>query len=157
MALAGVHKLSEGRMAEARRTQFGRALAEALRVRGWNQADLAERMHTTQSAVSAWITGKSQPAADDVFEVELEMDMGPGSLSRHLGYRPIDPEESLPDTESCITADPTLTADYKDIVLAVYRGLKIKASERAVASSNGARPARKTATPPSRSSRQAPQ
>jgi transcriptional regulator with XRE-family HTH domain len=54
----------------AQRKRFGGTLAEALSARGRRQEDLAEALDTTQSAVSAWINGKSEPAAATVFACE---------------------------------------------------------------------------------------
>lgn len=128
---AGVRGLSEGRVREARRQHFGRALGEALRVRGWSQADLAQRMGTTQSAVSAWITGKSLPVADDVFEIEAEMDMTPGVLSRNLGYLPVGADTAPPDMEAAISANPHLDAKAKDMMTSFYRTLREMCQEKA--------------------------
>lgn len=153
--LAGVRGLSEGRIREARRAKFGSALAEALRVRRWSQADLAQKMGTTQSAVSAWITGKSLPVADDVFEIEIEMDMTAGSLSRHLGYLPIGADTAPPDVEVAIAANPDLDPEAKDMMLSLFRKLRVMCRQQAAltsvkTSTNGSKA--KAATP-ARSSR----
>ncbi len=148
--------MSEGQYREARRVKFGASLAEALRVRGWNQATLAEKMGTTQSAVSAWITGKSMPAADDVFEIEIEMDMTPGALSRHLGYQPVNADAAPPDVELAISANPDLDSEAKDMLVSFFRKLRTMSRQaaaltpvKAKAATNGA----KKAATPARSSR----
>jgi len=111
-------------------------------------------MGTTQSAVSAWITGKSLPAADDVFHIEIEMDMTPGGLSHHLGYQPVDADKAPPDVETAIVANADLDTDAKDMMLVFYRTLRQMSKQRAAlnpVASNGVKKAKKTT--PARSSR----
>lgn len=44
----------------------------------------------TESAVSLWMTAKSEPTRRKVFALEQALGVAPGTLSRHLGYLPVD-------------------------------------------------------------------
>lgn len=44
----------------------------------------------TESAVSLWLTAKSEPTRRKVFAIEKAVGCEPGTLSRHLGYLPVD-------------------------------------------------------------------
>jgi len=101
--------------------QFGRSLSEALRVRGMTQADLAKALETTQSAVSAWVTGKSEPIAESVFKMEQQLDISPGGLSRILNYLPLEAATLRPGVEECIQAHPFASDDSKRMMIAVWR------------------------------------
>ena len=119
-------KAADGRMA------FGRMLAEALKSRGMKQEDLARSLGTTQSSVSGWINGKYEPAAGTVFTIESSLGLDPGSLSRPLGYLPVEPGAHLVSVETAITQSTHLDDDAKDALSALYRVLA-KPSTRALA------------------------
>jgi transcriptional regulator with XRE-family HTH domain len=104
-----------------RRRHFGNALAVALRTRGLTQTQLADVLDTTQSAVSAWITGRSEPAADTVFACEVATGVGPGALSCHLGYLPLDAAGAPPRIEDLVAGSGDLDDDGKHMVLTVWR------------------------------------
>jgi transcriptional regulator with XRE-family HTH domain len=134
---AGVRGLQDQRVKTDRRARFGKALDEAMRSAGWNQQGLAEPLHTTQSSVSAWIHGKNVPSADDVFEIELLLDLTPGSLSRHLGYQPVGADQAPPDMEQTISVNPHLDADSKEMMKRFYRTLRAASKKVAAANGNG--------------------
>jgi transcriptional regulator with XRE-family HTH domain len=96
-------------------------LALALSEQGVTQAELADALETTQSAVSAWITGKSEPAADTVFACEVATGVGPGALSRHLGYLPLDAAGAPPRVEDFVANSDELDDDGKHMVLTVWK------------------------------------
>ena len=104
-----------------RRRCFGHALASALGERDVTQAELADALATTQSAVSAWITGKSEPAADTVFACEVATGVGPGALSRHLGYLPLDAVAAQPRVEDLVANSDQLDDDGRHLALTVWR------------------------------------
>ena len=121
-------KAAEGRLA------FGRMLAEALRSRRMKQEDLARSLGTTQSSVSGWINGKYEPAATTVFAIERSLELDPGSLSRPLGYLPVEPPAHPISVEAAITQSPHLDDDAKDALSALYRVLAKRSTPAIVAS-----------------------
>ena len=42
----------------------GALIAQRRREKGWSQAELAEKLHVTDKAVSKWETGRSLPGID---------------------------------------------------------------------------------------------
>ncbi len=117
---------------DQRRKQFGGVLNEALTVRAMKQSDLAEAVGTTQSAVSAWITGKSEPGARTVFLVETALDVSPGYLSIILGYIPPSAKNVQQTPEEQVAHSTTWTEDSKKVILSVMRTLASK--DRAILS-----------------------
>ena len=110
-------KTAEGRLA------FGRMLSEALKSRSMKQEDLARSLGTTQSSVSGWVNGKYEPAAATVFTMEHSLGLEPGSLSRPLGYLPVEPAARPVSVEAAITQSPLLDEDAKAALAALYRVL----------------------------------
>lgn len=108
------------------RERFGRVLSEALFARGMTQADLARELDSTQSAVSAWIHGKAEPAAQVVFETERVLEVPQGFLSRLLGYLPVTAVASVASIEEAVQASTLIEEDLKPMLLAVVRELKKK-------------------------------
>lgn len=113
---------SDGKTAEGR-LAFGRMLAAALKTRSMKQEDLARSLGTTQSSVSGWINGKYEPAAATVFTMERSLGLEPGSLSRPLGYLPVEPAARPLSVEAAITQSPHLDDDAKAALSALYRVL----------------------------------
>ncbi|HET7721754.1 MAG TPA: helix-turn-helix transcriptional regulator [Acidimicrobiales bacterium] len=114
-------------------------LAEALRGRRMKQEDLARSLGTTQSSVSGWINGKYEPAAATVFTIESSLGLEPGSLSRPLGYLPVEPAARSLSVEAAIVQSPHLDDDAKDALAALYRVLA-KRSTPAMVPSRPRRP-----------------
>ncbi len=106
---------------ENRGRAFGRAVAEALAVRGLKQIDIATALNTTQSTVSAWINARAEPDADTVFALEGVLDMAPGVLSRNLNYLPLSAVDAPPDVEDAIARSPKLDEDGRKLTLITYR------------------------------------
>ena len=98
-------------------------LAEALKGRHLKQEDLARSLGTTQSSVSGWINGKYEPAAGTVFTIERSLALEPGSLSRPLGYLPVEPSARLMSVEAAITQSTYLDDDAKAALATLYRVL----------------------------------
>ena len=107
--------------ASGRREAFGRAVAEAMAVKGMSQAELARRVGLTQAAISAWTSGANVPDPDTMFRAEKVLELPPGHLSRHLGYYPEPDSERAWSYEDAVMADPLLTEDQKRYALALYR------------------------------------
>jgi transcriptional regulator with XRE-family HTH domain len=102
---------------------FGEALRQALADQGMSQLELAERLGlSSQSVVSQWISETHRPDPARVFELERQLDVDPGRLSRLLGYLPVDASPAL-DVPAAVAADPHLNAQQREAVLAVYRAL----------------------------------
>lgn len=112
--------------ARERRKQFGAVLNEALNVRSMKQSDLAQAVGTTQSAISAWITGKSEPGARTVFLVETALDVSPGYLSIILGYIPPNARATIPSPEEQVAHSTNWTDDSKKVIISVMRTLGAK-------------------------------
>ena len=106
-----------------RRLNFGRVLSDALKARGMKQEDLAGMLGTTQSSVSGWINGKYEPVAATVFGAERSLGLDPGSLSRPLGYLPVEPVSATVSVESAIAQNTQLDDDEKAALVAMYRVL----------------------------------
>jgi transcriptional regulator with XRE-family HTH domain len=113
-----------------RRVGFGRLLCDAMKARGMKQEDLAGMLGITQSSVSGWINGKYEPAAATVFTIEHCLGMEPGSLSRPLGYLPVEPVSRMVSVESAIAQSALLDDEEKAALSAMYR-LLVKRSTRA--------------------------
>ncbi len=112
-------------LSRKQRKAFGEALRVALAEREVRQVDLAKAIRTTQSSVSAWVTGAAEPAARTVFMIERVLDLPPGSLSRILGYLPVDVEgpSSHLSLEQFVARTSELEPRAKRVLLATYRAL----------------------------------
>lgn len=93
--------------------------------RGMTQIDLANRLKTTQSAVSAWESGRAVPNIQGVAGAERVLGLDRGELSRHLRYAPVDAPRpsSEPRVEEAIRQDRGLDARGKAALIAAYREL----------------------------------
>ncbi|MDQ4090669.1 MAG: helix-turn-helix transcriptional regulator [Actinomycetota bacterium] len=98
-------------------------LAEALKAREMKQEDLARLLGTTQSSISGWINGKYEPAAATVFTVERSLGMDPGTLSRPLGYLPVEPASRSVSVERAIAQSTLLDGEQKAALCGMYRVL----------------------------------
>jgi transcriptional regulator with XRE-family HTH domain len=115
----------------ARRAGFGRLLSDALKARGMKQEDLAGMLGITQSSVSGWINGRYEPAAATVFAIEHGLGMDPGSLSRPLGYLPVEPVSRTVSVEGAIAQSALLDDEEKAVLAAMYRVLVKQGSRTA--------------------------
>ena len=121
---------------------FGRTLAEALKSRSMKQEDLARSLGTTQSSVSGWINGKYEPGAATVFTIERSLALDPGSLSRPLGYLPVEPAAHPVSVEAAVAQSMNLDDDAKAALAALYRVLARRSTQTTVP----ARPRRQVAS-----------
>lgn len=96
---------------------FGRAIALNLdsRPHRW----LAERLGVSITQVGGYLHGINEPERLKVFRMEELFGLPPGTLSRVLGYVPVDavPPMSVPDA---VNADPALTPRDRRYLLALY-------------------------------------
>jgi transcriptional regulator with XRE-family HTH domain len=104
---------------------FGRAVKDARVRRGMTQIELANRLKTTQSAVSAWESGRAVPNIRGVAAAEKVLGLDRGELSRHLRYAPVDAPRpsSEPRVEEAIRQDRGLDGRGKAALIAAYREL----------------------------------
>jgi transcriptional regulator with XRE-family HTH domain len=108
---------------EQRRIAFGQGLADALAGRNLTQADLGELLSTTQSTISAWINGRSEPEPVTVFAVEEAIGVSPGFLSRLLGYLPLSVVGAPPNVEEAIARSHEIDDTGRRLVLSVWNTL----------------------------------
>ncbi len=101
---------------------FGDALADALSRLGWTQRTLADALGMSQSAVSHWKAGTSEPLPRTVFAVEETLGLPPGELSRHLGYLPAG-DVPAATVEAAIAGDARLSPQHRRVLLATHREL----------------------------------
>lgn len=77
-----------------RRGRFGRAVRALRRDLGLNQTEFADRVNLTQTVVSRIELGQVEPEPNQVFTLERDLGVPAGSLSRYLGYVPVDPADA---------------------------------------------------------------
>ena len=67
-----------------------------------------------------WVNGDTEPTRPKVWAIEQVLDARPGSLSRLLGYLPVDarPITSVP---GAIDADPRLDEEGRRVLHALYK------------------------------------
>lgn len=90
---------------------------------GLTQVDLAAAVPTKQTNVSSWETGERMPREFGlVFEIERLLDVAPGSLSRHLGFLPVEAANGKTSVTAvqAIRSDPALDETAKRALSAAY-------------------------------------
>lgn len=111
------------RISAEKRLRFGAALRRHLKLWGLSQAALADRLGTTQSAVSAWAGGKSAPSPERVFDLEKVFELSPGTLAGLLQYRAPEEKEHRCDIVKAIEENETLSRAHKELMLTMYASL----------------------------------
>lgn len=120
---------------------FRSALRRAIDEDGRSQPEVARAVSIEEgrpspwssSMISDWIVGRSEPAPPTVCALERALDLPIGSLTLHLGYLPPYARGEVRTVEEAIQADPELTKEHREILLAAYA-----ASVRASSSSGSA-------------------
>lgn len=117
---------------EEQRKAFGRAVRQRLedlgRSRAWLGAEVARlelgdgTRPYTASAVTMWVNGDTEPTRPKVWAIEQALNAKPGSLSRLLGYLPIEarPVATVP---AAIDHDGRLDEEGRRVLHAVYKVL----------------------------------
>lgn len=113
---------------EDQRQAFGAALERLLDDRdigrGRLGAEIAAKLGLpnplTQSAVSQWVAGQTEPRRAYVFAAEECLDVPAGSLSRLLGYLPVSAVAAV-SVEDALAADRGLSETARRIILSVYQ------------------------------------
>ena len=107
------------------RKAFGEALRHALEDARMSARQLARDLELAPASVSKWLRGKTTPAPETVARAERSLGARPGTLSRPLGYLPVD--ESSDDRPSSVAdavrSDANLGPRERAVILAVYREL----------------------------------
>lgn len=105
---------------------FKQALKQAREARGLSQEALVKKLgKKAQSVASKWedVGGdqaRKVPDPDDVFLLEDALELPPGTLSRHLGYLPLDTTAgSEVDAVAAIMADDTVTTQRAGLLALV--------------------------------------
>lgn len=111
--------------------EFAAALDTILTDDNVSGSELARRVGVSQSAVSKWLAGGAIDP-DNVFAVERALNRKPGSLSRLMGYLPLDAVPTL-TPEDAIAADATLSADTRGDLLAILERARERRRHRAKA------------------------
>jgi transcriptional regulator with XRE-family HTH domain len=118
------------------RQAFGTALSVALGARGWTQKRLGEALQDedgrtlSQSAVSQWCSGQTEPGPATVFEIERHLRLAPGDLSQLLGYLPAEVDDRpAPSVIAAIQQDPALIAPLKRALLDTYKALVVASAD----------------------------
>ena len=107
---------------------FGQALDRALnnRPRAWLGAEIArlcgKETPITASAVNQWVAGTSEPDRRYVFAAEQVLALKPGTLSRILGYLPLDAKPALSVLDA-IEAAAELSERARRTLRSAYREL----------------------------------
>lgn len=106
---------------------FGEALRFHLKDQGrtypWlveRVAEITGRPPLDPSTVTRWIVGDYVPQPAVTFAIEKALGLGPGTLSRSLGYLPTDAAEFV-TVPAAVEADPQLTVTGRRILLKVYQ------------------------------------
>jgi transcriptional regulator with XRE-family HTH domain len=110
---------------EEQREAFRQALRHTREQRGLTQRALSRIIGLTNSAVWQWEQGKAIPRPEIVAKLEAALDLGPGVLSRLLGYLPITqpPDKATMDVLDALQADPKLGARERQLLATIYREL----------------------------------
>jgi transcriptional regulator with XRE-family HTH domain len=110
---------------EEQREAFRHALRHAREQRGLTQRALSRSIGLTNSAVWQWEQGKAVPRPEIVAKLEAALDLGPGVLSRLLGYLPITqpPDKATMDVLEALQADPKLGERERKLLATIYREL----------------------------------
>lgn len=104
--------------AEDRRRAFGQALRRALARRQMSQAELGRLIGKSSNSINEYCTGRKEPAALVVFDMERTLGCQPGELSIELGYLP--PEGAV-SIEAAVRATPGLSDRERAAVLGFLR------------------------------------
>ena len=120
--------VAESNATDAQLEAFGRALAASLAARGLTSGALlylsaGKTIEGQRGSVTNWLKGKSEPSRPKVLAMEQFLGLEPGTLSRHLGWLPVE-ADGLPTPEAAILADAGLLAAQKQILLAALQDFR---------------------------------
>jgi len=117
---------------DKQRRAFGRAVRQRLedlgRSRAWLGGEVARcemgegSRPYTASAVTMWVNGDTEPTRPKVWAIEEALGTKPGTLSRLLGYLPLE-ARTVATVPGAIEQDTRLDENGRRILLSVYRVL----------------------------------
>lgn len=82
-----------------------------------------------QNTVAGWESGRYALKPPKVFAIERALELPPGTISRLAGYLPVDTSEAR-KVADVIDADPGLSPEQKEDLLAVYDGMVARTRAR---------------------------
>lgn len=92
-----------------------------------SQSELGQLVGVKQSTMSSWVNGVAAPSPDTVFALEAAIKVPPGSLSRHLGYVPLDAAKTALTVKAAVHADTALGTVERAMILAAHAAAAIRA------------------------------
>lgn len=98
---------------------FGSALIRARQAAGLTQSQLGAAVSIPQSTLSVWERGDAEPSPEVVFELERALGVKAGSLSRLLGFAPVNVQLAS-SVEAAILADPKLDPYQRKLLIQIY-------------------------------------
>lgn len=101
---------------------FGDALDAALAARGVTEKEIGDVVGKAQPTVNNWIKGGNPPTPEVVFTIERHLGLDAGSLSKHLGYVPVDAVAVTVDVVDAVKGDSKLSDDQQDTLIRIYDG-----------------------------------
>lgn len=90
-----------------------------------SQTQVAAALGCTAQAVQHWVAGKKAPPNARVFALEALLEVGAGTLSKHLGFMPVKPE-NIVSVSDAILSDPTLTSSDRQVLRHVYDLMRLE-------------------------------
>ena len=108
---------------------FGPALKQALVDANRTIQALADELGLPHSTVSTWVSKDRPPDPSMVFAIEQALDLAAGSLSRLLGYLPVDAVPAVTVADAA-EQDPWLTRDQRDDLVAVWETMRARTRAR---------------------------
>jgi len=114
---------SEQRLAFGLALEAAMAAAEIQSTAELHRRGILAGMEKTQSSFAHWIRGESEPSRPEVLTLEEICDVEPGTLSRHLGWIPLEASTDV-TIEEAVLADPSINAANKAILLGLITQLR---------------------------------
>ncbi len=107
------------------RKAFGEALRQALEDARMSGRTLARELGLAPASVSKWLRGKTTPPPETVAQAERCLSVGPGTLSRPLGYVVVDElsDHRASTVAEAVNSDPNLGPEERAFLLTVYHEL----------------------------------
>lgn len=112
---------------------FASTFARQREAQGLSQSQIARELGISQSAVSSWESGDTEPSDHrTVYAIERLLKLSPGRLTRLLwGCAPAERGRrvSTVGVQEAIEADPSLDDLAKRVLLSVYKEMRNKACD----------------------------
>lgn len=109
------------------------ALSDSGRNQSWLGAEAARieglASPIAQPQISKYLAGEATPEPRRVFAIEQALDLAAGSLSRLLGYLPVDAVPAVTVADAA-EQDPWLTRDQRDDLVAVWETMRARTRAR---------------------------